>query len=74
MDQEKDIKAVAEHIDHPDEPFPVKGDMADGHDELEKTLTLWQNLKLYRKVLPLYSYPLTLSVSSGRWSCRPGTS
>ena len=48
----KDIKAaeVAHIDDGPDHALKEKADMAVGHEELEKTLSLWQNVKLYRKV------------------------
>jgi len=48
--QDEDIKAAAVHIDHVDGGHVEKRDMAEGHEELEKNLTLLQNLKLYRKV------------------------
>lgn len=40
----------------------LKGELADAHDNLEKDLTLWQNLKLYRSVsLDAYSTRFSLS-------------
>ena len=48
----RDVKtAEITHVDTTqDAALKEKGEMAAGHEELEKTLTLWQNLKLYRKV------------------------
>ncbi len=52
MDYGKDMKAAeVAHIDTSDHAaIKEKEEMAAGHEELEKTLTLWQNLKLYKKV------------------------
>lgn len=49
-----DIKAIGlvahqEH-EHHGEAIKEKDDIAIGHEDLEKTLTLWQNVKLYKKV------------------------
>lgn len=52
-----DIKAIGnvvhqEHEHDHDGAIKEKVEMALGHEDLEKTLTLWQNVKLYKKVHP----------------------
>jgi hypothetical protein len=49
---ELDTKSVElQHLDLNDHGLDViKGEMAAEHEHIQKEFTLWQNLKLYRKV------------------------
>lgn len=44
-----------------------KSGLAEGHEVLEKELTLWQNLKLYRRVRCLTVFPILFCCFARLW-------